>query len=179
MVEFIADVIDSHATVNFGLELLNDDTDVTDELLDLCKFFDVLWCGHDFVLDLSELGGDVIVLLDGSVGDQFYFLLDDCFIFSDIALSNILDIDQENGNLDFLWNSLLEFFFKLLVSEDISSEPFSINWFLTLLSLVEATDVLVWVEFLFYFELGESLIILKEGLNGFGKGLLDGVIGIP
>lgn len=100
-------------------------------------------------------------------------------IFADITVSDILDIDFKNGNLDFLGNSLLEFFFKLLVSENIISEPFCINWFCTLLNIVKAADIFVWVKFLFSLELAECLIILVEWLNSNSKSLSDCVIGIP
>ena len=179
VVEFIADVVDSHATINLDLELLNNDTDVTDIFLDLSELLDVLWVTQYFVLDLSELSGDIVVLLHGSVGNQFDFLLDDCLIFADISVSDILDVDFKDGNVDFLWNSLFEFLFELSVSEYIVSEPFSIDWLLTILNLVKAADIFVWVEFLFGLELAEGLIILVEWLNSFGKSLSDGVIGIP
>jgi len=65
------------------------------------------------------------------------------------------------------------------MSEDIISEPFGINWLLTLLNIVKAADIFVWVEFLFSLELGECLIILEEWLNGLGKSSFDGVISIP
>lgn len=66
MTKFVTNVIDIHANINFFLLFLDDQTDFTDILFSLSELLNVLWNSADSFIDLSEFGGDLVVLISSS-----------------------------------------------------------------------------------------------------------------
>jgi hypothetical protein len=98
MAKFITDVIDVHANINFLLLFLNDQTDFTNILLSLGKLLNVLWNSADSLIDLAKFGRDLIVLISGSRGNKFDFFVNNLLIFTKIVVSDIFNIDSEDGD---------------------------------------------------------------------------------
>lgn len=73
--ELGGDIVHSHAVLDINLEFLEDGADLLDVLLGLGKVIDTLWRLLDPLNDLIELSSHSIVLLDGSLGNQLDFLV--------------------------------------------------------------------------------------------------------
>lgn len=108
MLEVVAYVVDAHALLDLGLELFNGDADFADVLLRISQILDVLWWSLDSLVDLIELGRDLVVLLSGSPGDEFDLFLDNLLILAGVHVSDVLDVDREDRDGHALWNSLLK-----------------------------------------------------------------------
>jgi hypothetical protein len=138
--------------------------------------FDALWWLLDDLVDLLELGGDLVVLLACSCGDELDLLLNNSLVFADVVAPDIFDMDLEDGYSDLLWDLLLELGLELSIPIDVGSKGLSVNW---LVAFVQFLDVFVWLELELLFKLAESLYILVQGLDGGSESSLQRGKGLP
>jgi hypothetical protein len=54
---------------------------------------DALWWLLDLLVDLIELGGDLVVLLKCTLRDELDLPLDDLLVFTCVHVSDVLDVD--------------------------------------------------------------------------------------
>jgi hypothetical protein len=76
--------------------LFYDNTDFTDILLGFSELFDILWYSLDSFIDLSEFGGNGVVFISCSGGNQFDFFFNHLLVFTNVKVSDIFDVDSED-----------------------------------------------------------------------------------
>jgi hypothetical protein len=54
---------------------------------------DALWWLLDLLVDLIELSGDLVVLLECTLRDELDLPLDDLLVFACVQVSDVLDVD--------------------------------------------------------------------------------------
>jgi hypothetical protein len=179
IVELFADFVCAHALIDFFLELFDHDTNFTDVLLGLGELLNILGNLSDLSFNFSEFVGDFVIVLSCSLGDLFDFLFNDLVVLSDIHVSNILDIDSEDGDNDVFRNSFLKLLLKCSNSENIGLDGHSISRFFSFTLTFKLFDVFVWIKFVFLLKLTESLDILIEWLNSSPQCLLNRLSSFP
>ena len=176
VVELAADVVGAHALINLDLSLLDLDTDLLNVFAGVVHVLDALWWLLDYFVDLIELGGDLVVLLDRTLRDELDLLLHNGLVFAGVDDPDILDTDLEDGHSDLLRDLLLELCLELSVFVDVGSQLLSVH---SIFSFVHFLDVLVWIEFPLLLELTEGLNILVQGLDGGCEGSPQSVVSLP
>lgn len=176
VVELAADVVGAHALSNFLFPRFDVDADLLDVVCGVVHVFDALWWLLDHFVDLIELGGDHVVRLDCSLGNELDLLLNNGLIFSSVNEPDVLDTDLEDGHSDLLWDSLLELGLELSIPVDVGSQGLGVY---RCVSFVHLLHVLVWLELELLLELAKGLHILVQGLDGDCKGSPQRGISLP
>jgi hypothetical protein len=176
MVELAADVVGAHALIDLDLALLDLDTNLLNILCSGVYVFDALWWLLDDLVDLLELGRDLVVLLACSCSDELDLFLDNSLVFADVVAPDIFDTDLEDGYSDLHWDLLLELGLELSIPVDVGSKGLSVNW---LIAFVQFLDIFVWLELELLFKLAKSLYILVQGLDGGSESSLQRGKGLP
>jgi hypothetical protein len=83
-------------------------------------------------IDLFEFIMNFIVFFNSSCGYEFNFLIDDLLVLSGIHISDVFNINCENGHSNSLRNPFFKLSFELSVSMDVRFQSFGSNGLITI-----------------------------------------------
>lgn len=129
-IKLLQNAVHLHAVVDLALQLLNLNSNFTDELLGFSQLVNIGRSFVDFSSDFLKLRCDLVGLVFGLLVNQLDFLFDNLLELACVEVADVFTVDLEHAYVNRLRDQLLDQLFLLHVLINVCSQFCRASWVL-------------------------------------------------